>query len=68
MELAAQANESDLLISGTVQNLASFNVDCVYSESYFSGGNWEQVRTGRADAYLNSLLINNGSSNLMSRV
>jgi hypothetical protein len=68
MELAAQANESSLLISGTVQNLASFNVDGVYSESYFSGGNWEQVRTDRADAYLNSLLVNNGSSNLMIRV
>ena len=68
MELAAQANESELLISGTVQNLASFSVDGVYSESYFSGGNWSQVRTDRADVYLDPLLTNNGSKNLMTRV
>ena len=68
MELAAQANESSLLVSGTVQNLASFSVDGVYSESYFSGGNWEQVRTDRADAYLDSLTKNNGSDNMMIRV
>ena len=68
MELAAQANESALLVSGTTQNLASFSVDGVYSESYFSGGNWEQVRTDRADTYLDPLLNNNGSSNMMPRV
>lgn len=68
MELAIQSNESAILISGTTQNLASFTVDGVYSESYFSGGNWEQVRTDRADAYLDPLLSNNGSSNIMTRV
>ena len=68
MELAAQANSSELLISGTTENLASFSVDGVYSESYFSGGNWTQVRTDRADAYLDSLSTNNGSSNMMVRV
>lgn len=68
MELAAQANDSELLISGIVQNLASFSVDGVYSESYFSGGNWAQVRTDRADVYLDPLLTNNGSKNLMTRV
>lgn len=68
MELAAQANESALLVSGTTQNLSSFSVDGVYSESYFSGGNWEQVRTDRADTYLDPLLNNNGSSNMMPRV
>ena len=68
MELGMQAHTSDLLISGTNQNLESFNVDGVYSESYHSGGSWEQVRTERADAYLNPLLNNNGSSNLMTRV
>ena len=68
MELGIQANESSLLKSGTVQNLASFNVDGVYSESYFSGGNWEVVRTDRADAYLNPLLINGGSNAIMVRV
>jgi len=68
IELALQSNESSLLKTGDVQNLASFNVDGVYSESYFSGGNWEVVRTDRADAYLDPLLINNGSDNLMVRV
>ena len=68
MELAVQANESSLLISGTTQNLASFSVDGVYSETYFNGGNWEQVRTDRADTYLDPLLNNNGSNNVMTRV
>ena len=69
LELAVQAYSSDLLITGTVQNLASFNaVNGTYSESYHSGGSWEQVRTDRADVYLDPLLINNGSSNLMTRV
>jgi hypothetical protein len=68
MELAAQANESSLLVTGTTQNLASSSVDGVYSESYHSGGSWEYVRTDRADVYLDPLLINNGSSNLMIRV
>ncbi len=68
MELAAQANESSLLKTGTVQNLESFSVDGVYSESYHSGGSWEYVRTERADVYLDPLLQNNGSSNIMIRV
>jgi hypothetical protein len=68
MELAIQANESSILVTGSVQNLASFNVDGVYSESYFSGGNWEQIRTDRADAYLDPLTENNGSDNVMVRV
>lgn len=68
MELGMQAHTSDLLISGTNQNLASFSVDGVYSESYHGGGSWEQVRTQKADAYLNPLMINNGSSNKMIRV
>jgi len=68
MELAAQANTADILISNTTQNLASFSVDGVYSETYFDGGNWEQVRTDRADAYLDPLLVNNGSNNIMLRV
>jgi len=68
MELAVQANESALLVTGTNQNLASFSLDGVISESYFSGGSWEQVRTDRADAYLDPLLKNNGSKNIMARV
>jgi hypothetical protein len=68
MELAVQSNKSALLVTGTTQNLASFSVDGVYSESYHGGGSWEQVRTDRADAYLDPLLVNNGSDNIMVRV
>ena len=68
MELGMQSYTSELLISGTNQNVASISLDGVISESYFSGGSWEQVRTDRADAYLDPLLVNNGSSNLMIRV
>ena len=68
LELAVQSYASELLISSTTQNLASIDVEGVYSESYFSGGSWERVRTERADAYLNPLLINNGSLNVMTRV
>ena len=58
MELAIQAGASDLLINETTSNLASFSVDGVYSESYHNGGSWEQVRTGKADAYLSALMAN----------
>ena len=68
MELGMQVNTSELLVSGTNQNVASISLDGVISESYFSGGSWEQVRTDRADAYLDPLLVNNGSSNIMIRV
>lgn len=68
MELALQANNSEILITGNNDNLASFSVDGVYSETYFSGGSWSEVRTDKADAYLNALLKNNGSNNVMTRV
>ena len=68
MELAIQSFTSAILISGTTQNLASFNVDGVYSETYHSGGSWENVRVDRANAYLNPLFKNNGSANMMFRV
>ena len=68
MELAMQVATSELLISATTENLESFSVDGVYSESYFSGGSWSQVRTDKASAYLNALLKNSGSNNVMTRV
>jgi hypothetical protein len=68
IELAIQVGNSELLISETTNNLASFNVDGVYSESYFTGGSWSSVRTDKADAYLNVLMINNGANNMMIRV
>ena len=68
MELAIQVNTSDILVSEQTQNLASFDVKDVYSESYHGGGSWTEVRTDKANAYLNPLLVNNGSNNMMSRV
>lgn len=67
MELAAQASNSDILISEQSQSLASFSVDGVYSESYFNGGSWTKVRTDKADAYLNALKKSGGKSNRLSR-
>ena len=68
LELAIQSCTSALLVNGEVNNLAGFNVDGVYSETYFSGGSWTQIRTDRADAYLLPLMKNNGSVNTMVRV
>lgn len=68
MELALQAGTSDILISEINENLASFTVVGVYAETYFSGGSWKTVRTDRADAYLNPLYMNGGSTNIMVRV
>lgn len=68
IELAIQAGASDILISETTSNLASFNVDGVYSESYFSGGSYSTVRTDKADAYLDVLMINGGSNNILQRI
>lgn len=57
MELAIQANSSDLLINEQSQNIASEKVDTL-QVSYFSGGKWATVRTGKADAYLSPLFVN----------
>ena len=67
MELAIQANTSELLINNTNKNIQSEKVD-VIEVSYFSGGSWSQVNTGRADAYLMPLYVNGGNSNQMGRV
>lgn len=56
MELAFQVYTNELLINETVNNLASFNVQGVYSESYGSGGSSQKIRTGKANAYLKNLL------------
>jgi hypothetical protein len=68
MELALQAQDSPLLITDTVSNLASFEVVGAYKEDYFSGGAWATVRTDAADAYLKPLMVNGGNSNIMGRV
>lgn len=67
MELAMQAHVSDLLINKTNKNVASEKVD-VIEVSYFSGGSWESVNTGRANAYLTAYYIGGGNVNETVRV
>ena len=67
MELAYQASTSPLLINKNNTNIQSEKLDAMMI-SYFSGGSWEQVNTGRADAYLKALYANGGSDNIMGRV
>ena len=66
MELAVQANASDILINSNVQNVSKEKLGELEVE-YFSGGSWATVRTDRADTYLNPLLAN-ASNNIMTRV
>lgn len=66
MELAYQASTSSLLINNVNQNIQSKSLDTMMV-SYFSGGSWESVNTGRANAYLYSLFASGGSSNIMGR-
>lgn len=60
IEAAIAANDQSLLINSNSQNLASFSVDGVYSESYFEGANWESIRTDRIDAAIAPLLSPGG--------
>ena len=65
MELALQANTSELLVNESVSNLASFEVVGAYKEEYFNGGAWSTVRTDRADAYLDPYLQSGGNLRLV---
>lgn len=67
MELALQANTSDLLVSASQQNVQREKLGELEVE-YFNGGSWAQVQTGKANAYLNEYLINSGNQNIMERV
>lgn len=67
MELAVQANTDELLISQSVSNIAKEKLDTLEVE-YFNGGSWTTVRTDRADTFLDPLLKNSGSNNIMVRV
>ena len=67
LELAILAGGSDLFINGQSKNVQREKVD-VLEVQYFSGGSWSQVRTDSADTYLKPLMVNGGSSNIMSRV
>lgn len=66
MELAAQANVSDLLVNESTNNVSKEKLGDLEAE-YFSGGSWSIIRTDRADAYLNQLLMF-VSNNIMQRV
>lgn len=67
LELAILAKESGLFIDGQNQNVAKEKLGDLEVE-YFSGGSWSQVQTGSADTYLNPLMENGGSNNIMDRV
>lgn len=67
MELALQANESDLLINENSKNIIKEKLDVLEVE-YASGGSWATVRTDRADAFMLPYMINGGNSNIMKRV
>ena len=68
MELALQVQDSPLLITDTVNNLASFEVVGAYKEEYHNGGAWASVRTDAANAYLMPLMVNGGNTNETGRV
>ena len=67
LELAMQVNGSDLLVNASSKNTKREKLDVLEVE-YFSGGSWENIRTGKADAYLNPYKINNANQNLLQRV
>jgi len=67
MELAIQASTSELLTNAVNQNVQFEKLDTL-EVSYFNGGAWSQVQTGRADAYLKPYYVNSGSMNEMGRV
>jgi len=67
MELAIQANTTELLVNNSNKNIQKEKVDTL-ERTYFNGGSWSQVETGRADAYLKPFYSNGGSSNMMGRV
>ena len=68
IELAIQVGNSELLISETTNNTQSISLDGVVSKSFFSGGSYSTIRTDKADAYLDVLMLNNGSNNMLTRV
>lgn len=64
LELALQAAQTELLVNASVQNIASERVD-VLETSYFSGGSWASVQTGRAGAYLDPYKRSGGGVRLV---
>jgi hypothetical protein len=68
IELAIQLGSTELLLSEKTDNVQSISLDGVISKSFFSGGSYSTIRTDKADAYLNVLMNNNGSNNLITRM
>jgi hypothetical protein len=68
IELAIQLGSTELLLSEKTDNVQTISLDGVISKSFFSGGSYSTIRTDKADAYLNVLMNNNGSNNLVTRM
>jgi hypothetical protein len=68
IELAIQLGSTELLLSEKTDNVQSISLDGVISKSFFSGGSYSTIRTDKADAYLDVLMNNNGSNNLITRM
>jgi hypothetical protein len=62
MEAAIYINSSEILISGTTQNIQREKLDKL-EIAYFSGGSYEVTRTDTVDAKLD-ILLKNGSNGL----
>jgi hypothetical protein len=67
MEAGILLNATDILKSGSIQNIQKEKLD-VLEVSYFDGGSFESVRTDTIDIFLNILLINGGNSGINARV
>lgn len=67
MELALQAANSELFVSGQTQNIASEKLGELQVD-YFSGGSSAVVRTDTADVFLKPLMMYNGNDNRTVRV
>lgn len=67
MELALQALNSDIFVSGQTQNIASEKLGELQVD-YFSGGSSAIIRTDSADVFLKPLMKYNGSDNRTVRV
>lgn len=67
MEFAIQAANSELFVSGQIQNIASEKLGELQVD-YFQGGSSASIRTDSADVFLKPLMKYNGSDNRTVRV
>ena len=66
LELSIQLAVSEILVNTSNQNVKREKLGPLETE-YFSGGSWENIRTDKANAYLNPYKINGGNSNMLDR-